>query len=78
MTSGGTRSRNAEALARKYPKLTPMELCVCALAKEMMPSWKIAEMLGVTEKTVENYRVRARKKMNIRTKKPLTHYLSKV
>jgi AraC family chitin signaling transcriptional activator len=76
--SGGVYAQYAEALARKFPTLTPMELRVCALVKAMLPSWRIAQMLGVCEKAVENYRVRARRKMKIRTRKPLTHYLTKV
>ncbi len=76
--SNGHFARNAEALARKFPTLTPMELRVCAIVKEMLPSWKIAEMLGICEKAVENYRVRARKKMKIHSKKPLIYYLTMV
>jgi DNA-binding CsgD family transcriptional regulator len=76
--SGGMYAQYAEALARKWTTLTPMELRVCALVKAMHPSWRIAQMLGVCEKAVENYRVRARRKMKIRSKKPLTHYLTMI
>ncbi len=76
--SNGLYTHNAESLARKFRKLTPMELRVCAMVKEMLPSWRIAERFGITEKAVENYRVHARKKMGIHSKKPLTYYLTKI
>ncbi|MFI5202634.1 MAG: LuxR C-terminal-related transcriptional regulator [Candidatus Kapaibacterium sp.] len=65
LASGGVYSRNLEAIERCYPALTPMELRVCALVKAMLPSWKIAELLGVCEETVENHRVNARRKMRL-------------
>jgi DNA-binding CsgD family transcriptional regulator len=57
--SGGLRARNLEALAQKFPKLTPMELRVCVLVKEGAPSWRIGELLCITEKTVEHHRSNA-------------------
>jgi DNA-binding CsgD family transcriptional regulator len=36
--------------------LSPMQLRVCVLVKETEPSWRIAEILGISEKTVENHR----------------------
>jgi DNA-binding CsgD family transcriptional regulator len=74
--SGGEYARSVEALAQKFPTLTTMELRVCALVKDRLPSWRIAEILGISEKTVENHRVSARRKMKIRLRKPITPYLA--
>ena len=74
--SGGLLARYVEALARKFPTLTPMELRVCALARDLLPSWRIAQILGICEKTVENHRTSARRKMKIRLRKPITPYLA--
>jgi len=64
LASGGYYSRNLEAIARIYHTLTPMELRISALVKAMLPSWMIAEKLCITEKAVENYRVKIRRKTN--------------
>jgi DNA-binding CsgD family transcriptional regulator len=64
LASGGYYSRNLEAIARTYPALTLMELRVSALVKAMLPSWRIAELFCITEKAVENYRVKIRRKTN--------------
>ena len=76
--SNGLYARSVETLTQKFRKLTPMELRVCAMVKEAIPSWLIAEKFGITEKAIENYRVRARKKMNIHSRKRLTYYLTKI
>jgi DNA-binding CsgD family transcriptional regulator len=76
--SNGLFAHNAEALARKFRKLTPMELRVCAMAKEMLPSWLIAQKLGISERTVESHRLRIRHKMKIRLRKPLTSRLLRI
>ena len=60
--SGGVYSSNLDAIARRFPQLTPMELRVSAMVKAMLPSWKIAQALCITEKAVENYRVKIRRK----------------
>lgn len=62
LSSGGVYGRNLEAIAREFPQLTPMEARVSALVRAMLPSWKIGELLGITEKSVENYRVKIRRK----------------
>jgi DNA-binding CsgD family transcriptional regulator len=51
-----------------------MELRVAALVKGMLPSWKIAEMLGICEETVENHRVNIRHKLGLK-QETLFHYL---
>jgi FixJ family two-component response regulator len=62
--SDGLYARSFESLTTKFPKLTPMQLRVCVLVKEMVPSWRIAEMLGISEKTVENHRYKAHARMS--------------
>jgi DNA-binding CsgD family transcriptional regulator len=78
LASGGFYARNLDVIGRRYPALTPMELRVCALVKAMLPSWKIAELLGVCEETVENHRVNARRKMKLRNGKRLRDALAKI
>jgi DNA-binding CsgD family transcriptional regulator len=50
-----------------------MELRVSALVMALLPSWRIGEMLGITEKSVENLRVKARRKMGIGTQRLSAH-----
>ncbi len=73
--SAGLYARNFEEIAHRYPSLTPMECRVCALVKAMLPSWKIGELLGICEDTVENHRVNARRKMSLHGER-LSHHLS--
>jgi DNA-binding CsgD family transcriptional regulator len=54
--SDGLRAHSLEALEIKFPKLTPMQLRVCVFVKETEPSWRIGEILGISEKTVEHHR----------------------
>ena len=62
LASGGLYARNLDEVARRFPQLTPMELRVCALVKALLPSWRIGEILSISEKAVENYRVKIRRK----------------
>jgi DNA-binding CsgD family transcriptional regulator len=65
-------------IAARYPTLTPQEIRVCACIKLMMTSWQIAEKLSITEKSVENLRTKARRKMQLRiTDRLHTHLASK-
>ncbi len=61
----GTYARNLESCRERYPELSPMEHRVCALAKAMLPNWKIAEILGISERTVENHLRATRKKLGL-------------
>ena len=67
LASGGFYAKNLSEISAKYPKLTPMQCRVCALVKAMLPSWKIAEILGITEKTVENHRYKAHRAIGCNT-----------
>jgi DNA-binding CsgD family transcriptional regulator len=71
--AGGLYTRNLTKIAHRYPLLTPMELRVSALVMALLPSWRIGEMLGITEKSVENLRVKARRKMGIGTQRLSAH-----
>ncbi len=75
LASGGLYARNFDEIVRRYPTLSMMECRVCALVKAMLPSWKIAEILGICEDTVENHRVNARRKMCLHSE-TLVHHLS--
>jgi DNA-binding CsgD family transcriptional regulator len=55
-----------------------MELYVCAFVKDRLPSWRIAQILGIDPGTVDNHRSNARAKMKIRGGKPLNHYLTMI
>jgi DNA-binding NarL/FixJ family response regulator len=56
LASNGFYARNLADVEKKFPKLTPMQCRVCALVKAGLPSWRIAEMLGLSERTIENHR----------------------
>ena len=78
LQSNGLYAHNMEALATKYPQLSPMELRVCALVKAMLPSREIARILFIDERTVENHRTSSRRKINVRKGKTLLTYLAEV
>ena len=63
--SDGQYSNYLQEVARHFPCLTSMELKTCALIKAMKASWEIAEMLGVSERTIENHRVNIRRKIGV-------------
>ncbi len=65
LSINGIYARNLEACREQYPDLSPMEHRVCALAKAMMPNWKIGEILGISERTVENHLRATRKKLGL-------------
>lgn len=75
--SGGHYTHILEDLAHHFPQLSPMELRVSALVKELLPSWRIAEILCITEKAVENYRVKIRRKIGCGTER-LTEYFARI
>src|SRR5437879_6147149 len=67
LASGGFYARNLTEIALRYPQLTQSELRVAALVKALLPSWKIADILVISEKAVENYRVKIRRKTGCST-----------
>ena len=57
--------KDLELIGRMHPELSPMERRVCVLAKAMIPNWKVGELLGISEKTVENHLRNARRRLNL-------------
>lgn len=66
-------------LLKKHPELSTYDKRVCALIKLNLSSKEIADITGVTVKSVENTRTRLRKKLNITNQKiDLNQYLSEI
>jgi DNA-binding CsgD family transcriptional regulator len=65
LETGGLYDGYLNAVAMRYPKLTPSERRICALVRGMFPSYEIAKRLCITEKTVENHRVNIRQKLGL-------------
>lgn len=65
-------------ISARYPTLTPQEVRVCACVKLMMTSWQIGQRLHVTEKSVDELRRRARRKMNLSNKVRLLPHLLRI
>lgn len=69
LTSFVTRIRE------RFPDLTEMEATVCGFVRIGYSSKEIAELLRKTEKSIENYRSRARQKMQVGADITLPDYL---
>ena len=76
LQSGGYYADSLRKLAARFPELSLMELRVCALIKGMMKSWEIADRLAIDEKTVENHRIRIRKKLGLASSERLFTHLT--
>ncbi len=63
MQSKGTYFHSLVEISGQFPTLSMMELKISVLIRVMKSSWEIAEILGVSEHTVENHRVNIRKKV---------------
>ncbi len=61
----GLYARYYETCKRMHPQLSPMECRVCALAKARLPNWRIAEMLQISSRTVENHVRSVRTKLGL-------------
>lgn len=64
-----------ETLMNKYPNLTMMEERVCVLIRAGLMSDEIAEILSLSERTIENKRLRIRKKVGLDSKGSLSRFL---
>jgi len=59
--------------------LTPREIEICNLIKEGLTNKEIANLLNISNRTIENHRKHIRRKLNIKNKNVnLTSYLKKL
>ncbi len=66
-------------LSLKHPNLSNYDKRICALIKLNLSSKEIADVSGVSVKSVENIRTRLRKKLNLTNKKiELNRYISQI
>jgi DNA-binding CsgD family transcriptional regulator len=63
-------------LADRYPELTPTELKVCALLKNGLSTKECATVLAIEPRSIEKYRQRIRRKLQLATSVNLTLYLT--
>jgi len=68
----------ARELTRKYLKFTPTEIQVANLVKQGKTTKEIADLLNVSDKTIESHRKNIRGKIGIKNKKEnlQTHLLT--
>ncbi len=66
------------ATLNKQAKLTPSEQKLAALLKLQLSSKEIAVIMNISEKSVETYRSKLRKKLKIEKTTPLTVYFSNI
>jgi len=64
-----------QRIKKKYPGLTPSDLKLCAYIRMNLSSKKIAPLLGISMRGVENHRYRLRKKMKLDRDVNLTAYI---
>lgn len=62
-------------LSQRYPSLTPTELRVCSLLRGNMTTKEIADLLGVTTRSIEGHRYNIRKKIDLPQGVSLTAFL---
>jgi ligand-binding sensor domain-containing protein/DNA-binding CsgD family transcriptional regulator len=62
-------------IKKQYPSLTPSDLKLCAFIRMNLPSKRIAPLLGISIRGVENHRYRLRLKMELDREINLTDYL---
>jgi DNA-binding CsgD family transcriptional regulator len=62
-------------IRENYPLLTPGDLKLCAYLRMNLSTKKIALLLGISVRGVENHRYRLRKKLNLDKETNLTEYL---
>lgn len=70
--------RFKETLVRQFPQLTPSELKVCYLLRGGLISKEIAEVLSVSPASVDVYRHRIRKKLELVQEVNLVSYLNSI
>lgn len=62
-------------LTSKYRNLTRMEVRICILIKAGLTSEEIAQILSLSARTIENNRLRIRKKLGLEERESLSRYL---
>lgn len=67
-----------ERLSKTYPSLSPGELKVCALMRINLSSKEMSNLLCQSERSIETYRYRIRKKFNLTPDKNLVSFLSRL
>ena len=77
-TFDGLHQRFKAVLVRQFPKLTPTELKVCYLLRSGLISKEIAEVLSISPASVDVYRHRIRKKMELLPQVNLVSYLNSI
>lgn len=74
----GLQQHFKATLTRQFPKLTPTEIKVCCLLRTGLISKEIAEVLSITPASVDVYRHRIRKKMELIPEVNLVSYLNSI
>lgn len=65
-----------QALSRRYPRLTPAELKICALLKINLSNKEITDLLSISLRNVESHRYAIRKKLGLSSEMNLSTYMS--
>jgi DNA-binding CsgD family transcriptional regulator len=68
----------SQRLLRLAPDLTPMELKACMLTRLHLRTKDVAELLGVSESSIETHRSHARRKLHISRRQNLVATLHAV
>lgn len=74
--SNGACEATLHRLAVQFPKLSPMELKTSVLLRDFLQSWKIAEILNITEGTVEKHRSQIHKKLSLSSSVQLSSFFA--
>lgn len=65
-------------LSERFPELTAKERKICGLIKLEHSSKEIAEMIQITPRTVDNYRHKIRRKLNLKGDESLVKFLTSI
>jgi DNA-binding CsgD family transcriptional regulator len=65
----------SRAIIKVLPNITAMELKIAKLIKLGLTTQSIATLCGVTVKSIENHRMRLRKKCRLKAKESLSSYI---
>ena len=65
-------------LLMEYPFLSTTEMYVCAMIRSGLPSREIANILGISERTVENHRTNIRRKISLNHNEKILSFFYKI